>query len=204
MEKKKEFFDNLARQWDDEHSGEVEKRRTWEFICVNIPLQESETVLDVGCGTSRLVPVLQRFIGEKGKLIELDISQEMLKIGKNRYTGSNLVFIQGDGHRLPLRDHSIDTVICLAFFPHLADKQGGMQAFAQVLKPGGRLFIAHQMNREELNRFHGDVQGPVNEDLLPEEGAMRALFKAAGFSKVEINEMPGLYLASGRWQPPAG
>ena len=41
-------------------------------------------------------------------------------------------------------------------------------------------------------------------DLLPEEGTMRALFKAAGFSKVEINEMPGLYLASGRWQPPAG
>jgi ubiquinone/menaquinone biosynthesis C-methylase UbiE len=201
MKKRKEFFDELARQWDVEHNGEEEKKRTWEYVCANIPLSLSETVLDVGCGTSRLVPVLQRFIGKKGKLIELDISLEMLKIGKNRYIGSNLVFIQGDGHLLPLKDHSIDTVICMAFFPHLADKERGMQAFARVLKPGGRLYIAHQMSREELNRFHGQVEGPVGDDLLPEENTMRGLFQTAGFIKVEIREMPGLYLASGCRQP---
>jgi len=153
-------------------------------------------VLDVGCGTGRLIPQLKKVIGETGKLVELDFSIEMLKIGKNRYGYQNLLFIQGDGHVLPLKDCSIDTVICFAFFPHLSDKLKGMKAFARILKPGGKLIIAHQMNREELNRFHGNVDGPVSDDLLPDETKMKELFETAGFRDIEIREWPGFYLAA--------
>jgi hypothetical protein len=73
-----------------------------------------------------------------------------------------------------------------------------MESFARVLKPGGRLFIAHQMNRDELNRFHGNVKGPVSNDLLPGEERMRALFEGAGFTDVTVREEPGLYLALAR------
>jgi hypothetical protein len=71
-----------------------------------------------------------------------------------------------------------------------------MKALARVLKPGGKLIIAHQMNREELNRFHGNVDGPVSDDLLPDEKKMKELFKTAGFRDIEIREGPGLYLAA--------
>lgn len=198
MKKKKEYFEKLARDWDDEHSTEEEKERTREFSEAHFRLNRGETVLDVGCGTGRLIPLLEVVIGNAGKLVELDFSVEMLKIGKNRHDGNyaNLFFVQGDGHLLPLKDRSFDTVICMAFFPHLSDKRKGMEAFARVLKPGGRLFIAHQMNREELNRFHGNVDGPVSDDLLPGEEQMRKLFKAVGFRGVAIREDPGLYLAA--------
>jgi ubiquinone/menaquinone biosynthesis C-methylase UbiE len=193
---KKKFFEKLARDWDDEHHTPEEIERTRVFAEKYFQLNNGETVLDVGCGTGRLIPQLKKVIREKGKLVELDFSIEMLKIGKNRCDYQNLFFIQGDGQVLPLKDRSIDTVICFAFFPHLSDKLKGMQAFARVLKPGGQLIIAHQMNREELNRFHGNVDGPVSEDLLPDENKMKELFKTTGFRDIEIREGPGLYLAS--------
>jgi SAM-dependent methyltransferase len=194
--KKKEFFEKLAKDWDDEHHTPEEIERTRIFAEKYFQLNSAETVVDVGCGTGRLIPRLKKVIGETGKLIELDFSFEMLKIGKNRYDYQNLLFIQGDGHVLPLKNRSIDTVICFAFFPHLSDKLEGMKAFARVLKPGGKLIIAHQMNREELNRFHGNVNGPVSDDLLPDENKMKELFETAGFSDIDIREEPGLYLAS--------
>ncbi len=97
---------------------------------------------------------------------------------------------------MPIKDRCLDKVVCFAFFPHLSDKADAMADFSRVLKPGGRLTIAHQMNRVELNHFHGKVDGPVSNDLLPDEAGMRALFKAAGFTDPEIREAPGLYLAS--------
>ncbi len=196
MNKRKEFFDDLAQQWDEEHNTDAEKLRTREFARAHFPVHEAETVLDIGCGTGRLIPYLTEVIGGSGKLIELDISLSMLHIGKKRHNLPNLLFVQGDGHVLPLKDHSMDTVICMAFFPHFSDKLKGLMALARVLKPGGRLFIAHQMNREELNRFHGNVSGPVGNDLLPDENSMRELFKKAGFGDVETREEPGLYLAA--------
>ncbi len=196
MKKRKAFFDDIARQWDEEHNTPEEMARTREFAGTYFPVTKGEAVLDVGCGTSRLVPSLKEAIGDRGRLIEMDISVEMLRIGKKRYPFPGLLFLQGDGHGLPIKDHCLDAVVCFAFFPHLSDKAVAMADFSRVLKPGGRLTIAHQMNREELNRFHGNVDGPVSNDLLPDEAGMRALFKTAGFSNLEVREAPGLYLAS--------
>jgi hypothetical protein len=66
------------------------------------------------------------------------------------------------------------------------------------LKPGGRIIIAHQMNREELNRFHENANGPVRDDILPDHGQMKMLLEKAGFANVRIREKPGLYLARGK------
>jgi len=198
MKKKQGYFEQIARNWDNEHNTPEEMERTRQFAFQHFHLNKGETVLDVGCGSSRLVPTLEAMIGDEGKLVELDFSGEMLKIGRKRYDPRfrNILFVQADGHTIPLKDGSIDAVICMAFFPHLSDKVKAMRALARVLKPGGKLTIAHQMNREELNRFHGNVDGPVKKDLLPDEPQMRKILTTAGFKDVVIVEAPGLYLVT--------
>ena len=198
MREKKEYFEKLARDWDREHHTAEEIERTRRFAANHFGLNPGETILDAGCGTGRLIPHLQAMIRDSGRVVELDASHAMLKIGKARYPDRNLLFIQGDGHRLPLKDRSVDTVICFAFFPHLGDPRTAMASFARVLKPGGRIFIAHQMNREELNRFHANVNGPVGDDMLPDEEGMKTLFETSGFAEVSIREEPGLYLATAK------
>jgi ubiquinone/menaquinone biosynthesis C-methylase UbiE len=187
---KQGFFEQIALNWDIEHNTPGEMERTRQFALEHFHLRKGETVLDIGCGTSRLVPSLEAMIGAEGKLIELDFSNEMLKIGRRRYKGHyhNIIFVQADGHIIPLSDNSIDSIICMAFFPHLSDKAKALRALARVLKPGGTLTIAHQMNREELNRFHGNVNGPVKKDLLPDEPRMRKLLTSAGFQEITVKE----------------
>lgn len=194
---RRQFFDNLARQWDEEHHTPEEHERTAKFVREHLRAAAGESVLDVGCGTGRLAPFLLEMLGAGGRLAALDISEEMLRIPRRRYPFPNVLFIQGDGHRLPFKYGSMDAVICFAFFPHLTDKEMAMKEFAAVLKPGGRLIIAHQMNREELNRLHGSVNGPVKRDVLPAEAEMRCFFANAGFRGVEFQERSGLYWARG-------
>ncbi len=196
MKKQKEFFEKLAQEWDREHQTEEEVDRTIRFARRYLPVSAGERILDIGCGTSRLVPHIIENIGDNGVLIEMDFSIEMLKIGRDRYRIPNVFFVQGDGHVLPLKQYSLDKVICMAFFPHLLDKQSAVKGFASVLKSGGRLLIAHQMMREELNHFHGRVNGPVNNDLLPDEGNMKSMLETGGFREIEFKEEPGLYLVT--------
>jgi ubiquinone/menaquinone biosynthesis C-methylase UbiE len=85
MKKKKEFFEKLALDWDNEHNTEEQNEKTRQFVDNHFRLNKGETVLDIGCGTGRLIPHLMRFIKETGNLAELDFSIDMLKIGRNRY-----------------------------------------------------------------------------------------------------------------------
>jgi ubiquinone/menaquinone biosynthesis C-methylase UbiE len=194
---KKAFFDRISHDWDEEHSAPEEEQRTRAFTR-HFDLKPGERVLDVGCGTGRLIPFLKEYIGQEGILVAVDFSKEMLDIGREKHRFKRLYFFQGDAHRLALKDHSFTTVICMALFPHLGDKAGALKEFRRLLIPGGTLFITHQMSRQELNRFHQEVKGPVTRDLLPDEVEMRGLFASAGYKNLSIRDEPSLYIARAR------
>lgn len=192
--KKQAFFDRISHDWDEEHSTPEEEQRTREFTR-HFELRAGERVLDVGCGTGRLIPFLKESIGEAGVLVEMDFSWDMLSIGRLKHRFDHLYFFQGDAHRPALKDHCFTTVICMALFPHLSDKPGALREFRRLLRPGGTVFISHQMSREELNRFHKEVKGPVTRDLLPDEAEMTDYFDRAGFRDLSIRDEPSLYIA---------
>ena len=64
----------------------------------------------------------------------------------------------------------------------------------RVLKPRGRLIIAHAISSNESNVHHRSASSAVASDVLPEEPEMRQLLQHAGFVEISINDEPGYYL----------
>lgn len=191
---RREFFDKVAQDWESNHRSRRQKERLKKLL-QHVSLAEGDAVLDVGCGTGRLVPFLRRAVGSKGLLVEFDFSGEMLKIGKSKYAQKKIFFIQSDAQNMPLKGNSFEAVVCFALFPHIPDKKRALREFRRILKPGKSLFIAHLMSREELNQFHSQVKGPVKKDFLPDKKEMERLFSSTGFFDLTIKDEPSLYIA---------
>jgi ubiquinone/menaquinone biosynthesis C-methylase UbiE len=193
MEKRK-YFNNIAQRWEKEHRIQKEQDRIRNLFAY-ISLHGGDCVLDVGCGTGRLVPFIQKKCGDGGVVVEMDFSEGMLKFAKKKYDGKNIYFVQSDAQFIPMKKQVFDAVLCFALFPHIHDKLSALEEFRRILKPGNPLYIAHTMSRKELNHFHAHVKGPVCSDYLPDEEEMQRLFSAAGFSRLCIEDRSSLYLA---------
>ncbi|MCK4836244.1 MAG: class I SAM-dependent methyltransferase [Candidatus Aminicenantes bacterium] len=191
---KKEFFNKISSDWEKEHSTRSEGERTCQFV-QNFGLKPGDRVLDLGCGTGRLIPFIKNKVGSRGLVVGLDFSQNMLNIARQKYSHRHLHFIRGDAHYTSLGDQLFSVVICMALFPHLDDKNSALKEFKRVLKPGGQLIISHQMSREELNRFHQEIKGPVTCDLLPDHQEMVELLRSARYKNISISDQSGLYIA---------
>jgi SAM-dependent methyltransferase len=94
-------------------------------------LRSNQWVLDVGAG--------------QGSFPGAEFSCAWLALDDNRATFTTKVSysrVFGKGHRLPVRDGSIDLVICHHSLEHLAPLDETLAEMARVLKPGGRCFIS--------------------------------------------------------------
>ena len=93
-------------------------------------------VLELGCGTGRLLGQLPR------PGVGVDLSMESLRVARGR----GLAGVAGDAHRLPFRDGSFDVVMAgNASFRYL-DYDRAFAECARVLRPGGWLGV-HQYSK---------------------------------------------------------
>jgi ubiquinone/menaquinone biosynthesis C-methylase UbiE len=79
-------------------------------------------------------------------------------------------------------------------FPHLENKDEALSQFNRVLKPGGKLVIAHALSSQQIKSHHHNAALVVAHDELPSEAEMRRMLKTAGFENVQITDVPGCYL----------
>lgn len=93
------------------------------------------SVLDVGCGTGRLLAKLAPFFR---KSYGLDTSKELGEIAKKHCHKSTIVF--GDACRLPYPSRSFDYVTSQNVL-HLTRRPKAIREMIRVLKPRGRLTI---------------------------------------------------------------
>ena len=194
---KKDFFDNLAPNWEKEHQIEKEMHKVKNLFS-HIKLRKKDWVLDAGTGTGRLIPFIRQMVSNQGRIAAMDFSYEMLKIARKKHTQENLFIIQSEAEKLPFSQEIFDVVICFALFPHLSNKPEAVKEFHLLLKPGGCLYIAHTMSREDLNFFHSRVKGPVCQDFLPDDIEMEGMISSAGFQNVKIRNDENLYIAQAR------
>lgn len=85
-------------------------------------------VVDVGCGTSRIIAGLPSALG-------IDIRLNKLRWLRPRHAR----VAQASGDRLPLRDASIGTLITSEVIEHVSNAEEHLAEAARVLRPGGTL-----------------------------------------------------------------
>lgn len=169
MEKKDviSFFDNCAPWWDQDI---IRNEGNIAAILDNGGIKEGVHVLDVACGTGVLFPdYLKRGVAS---VTGIDISPEMAKIAATKFPQVNVLC--GDVETQAF-GQKFDVVMVYNAFPHFPDPAHLIKVLAGLVKPGGRLSVAHGMSRAALADHHAGRASNVSIDLLHEQ-ELAALF----------------------------
>lgn len=120
-------------------------------------MNSNSMVLDVGCGTGRFPINLSSMT--KCSLFGLEPSPEMLREAFLKDCSRRIVWIQGDGQKLPFPNEIFDCVYMTFVLHHIEMKDLALHEIYRVLKKGGRCVIlttSHsQIKRHVLNSFPG-------------------------------------------------
>ena len=154
-------------------------------------LREGETVLDLGSGAGGDVLISARRVGPRGRVIGLDMTDEMLELARANATAagaSNVEFVKGYIEEIPLPDASVDVVISNCVINLAADKRAVLAEAARVLRPGGRVAVSDVLadpdmddaTRNDMAAYTGCIAGALT------EAEFRAALTAAGLAEVEI------------------
>ncbi|HVN24010.1 MAG TPA: methyltransferase domain-containing protein [Syntrophorhabdales bacterium] len=196
-EDRKTFFDRHAASWDKRFHDVGEHARLSQLVA-SFGLAVGNAVLDVGTGTGVLLPFLREIIGWNGRLVAMDFSFKMLQHAAERGQSAGAVLLNASVESIPFCSHQFDCVTCFAAFPHFPDKEKALLEMVRVLRPGGKVGIAHLKSAEEINRLHGHIGGAVACDHLPHAEALRLLMEKSGLTGISLINQPGRFLAEGR------
>jgi ubiquinone/menaquinone biosynthesis C-methylase UbiE len=196
-EDRKTFFDRHAASWD-ERFYDAEGRARLSELVDSFGLTAGNAVLDVGTGTGALLPFLRHAISNKGWLAAMDFSFKMLQQAAQRHKLADATLLNASIESIPFRSRQFDCVTCFGAFPHFPDKEKALLEMARVLRPGGKLAIAHLKSAEEINQLHGQIGGAVAHDRLPDPEALRLLMEGSGLIDISMVNQPGRFIAQGR------
>ena len=144
-EQVREMFDNISKNYDGLNrviSFGIDVK--WRKRVVKI-LQKShpKKVLDIATGTGDLAIALTQTGAEK--IIGLDLSPQMLEVGKSKVLDKNLQsvieMVVGDSEKLPFADSSFDAVTVAFGVRNFENLEKGLSEILRVLKKGGHLVI---------------------------------------------------------------
>ena len=129
------------------------------------------TVLDVGCGTGRLLRKAREY-WSKAQFIGVDPAAGMMENARRLMPDAKFYVSQAE--LLPLPDASVDLVFSTASFNHWQDQEKGLREIKRVLQVGGLLFLADVWPPLGLSRFirHFQANNPI---------ALRETFRRVGF-----------------------
>jgi len=153
-------------------------------------LEEGETVIDLGSGAGVDCFLAAKKVGERGKVIGVDMTPEMIdKARENARKGNygNVEFRLGEIENLPVADNTADVIISNCVINLSPKKKRAFKEAFRALKPGGRLMVSDIVLLKELpeaikKRAHpaSCVKGAIMKDKYIEA------IEQAGFQDVKI------------------
>ena len=118
-------------------------------------IKEGDVVLDLGSGAGFDAFLAAKKVGNKGKVIGLDMSEEMIHKAKENakmYGYQNVEFRLGDIEHIPIEANTIDVIISNCVINLAPTKEKVFSAAYRVLKSGGKMFVSDIVLLEELTQ----------------------------------------------------
>jgi SAM-dependent methyltransferase len=157
-------------------------------------IREGETVLDLGSGGGIDVFLASRKVGERGKVVGLDMTPEMVRRAEANARRANLANVEfrlGEIESLPLEDGSVDVIISNCVICLSPDKGKVFREMFRVLRPRGRLAIADEValrpftkeEREDAGKWCSCVTGAIT------EAQYSSALVNAGFEEIYVKQL---------------
>ena len=154
-------------------------------------IKEGDVVLDLGSGAGVDCFLASKIVGDKGRVIGVDMTPEMVERAKanaqhNGYR--NVDFRLGEIENLPVESSIVDVIISNCVINLATDKPKVFREAWRVLKPGGTLMVSDIALLEELpdylkgsiEAYAGCIAGAVRKDEY------LAAIKQAGFDDISV------------------
>ena len=196
-------------------SGNIDKR--WRRLVARtlfVTLSNSKArILDVACGTGDLSLTL--FESGQARIVGIDFCRPMLAIAASKADSSDSIipFVEGDALDLPFRDCSFEAATIAFGLRNLTSVEAGFKELLRVLKPGGKVAVLEFSQpitpvlrslfriyfTKILPLFGGWISGsksayeylPDSVSRFPDQEALAAMMKAAGFAEVSYQNLTG-------------
>jgi ubiquinone/menaquinone biosynthesis C-methylase UbiE len=178
LERGDKFFDRWAPSYDRSIFQELMFEPVHEAVlnAFSAVSPAPHDVLDVGCGTGRLLDTAGRRWGE-ARLTGVDVSEPMIAEAQRKHAGdARFIFKHADASALPLELDSFDVAFSTMSFHHWGDQAAGIREVTRVLRSGGLFVLADvdapflSLLRPILRRSdHANIQGPETIKRLLEE-----------------------------------
>ncbi|BDD12748.1 arsenite S-adenosylmethyltransferase (plasmid) [Fulvitalea axinellae] len=157
-------------------------------------IKEGSTVLDLGSGAGNDCFVAREIVGEKGKVIGLDMTEAMIDKARDnadKLGFNNVEFRKGEIEKMPIGGNRVDTIISNCVLNLVPDKPKAFEEMFRVTKPGGNFCVSDvvlkgempEQLRQDAEMYVGCVSGAINIDLYLSHIA------DAGFRNIEVKKL---------------
>jgi SAM-dependent methyltransferase len=156
-------------------------------------IKEGDVVIDLGSGAGNDAFVARAIAGEKGKVIGIDFTNEMIEKARanaDKLGFNNVEFRFGDIEKMPITANTGDVIISNCVLNLVPDKAKAFQEIYRVLKPGGHFSVSDVVASGELpasikagaELYAGCVSGAIRkEEYL-------GIIKETGFENIRVQK----------------
>ncbi len=156
-------------------------------------IKPGDTVVDLGSGAGNDCFVARAETGEKGWVIGLDFSEEMIgkaRLNAEKMNYANVEFVFGDIEDIPLSDNIADVVVSNCVLNLVPDKKKAFSEIFRIMKPGGHFSISDvvvigklpEAAQRAAELYAGCVTGAIDKNEY------LTIVLSAGFTSVEIQK----------------